>query len=72
MTDPAYQRLGLPETASPYAVLRAAVPEEQFEKWKKLLISSKWEIAVNRIRVVQETRDSINEGIYNKHLNFQY
>lgn len=25
MTDPAYQRLGLPETASPYAVLRAAV-----------------------------------------------
>ncbi len=25
MTDPAYQRLGLPLTASPYAVLRAAV-----------------------------------------------
>ena len=25
MTDPAYQRLGLPVTASPYAVLRAAV-----------------------------------------------
>ena len=25
MTDPAYQRLGLSETASPYAVLRAAV-----------------------------------------------
>ena len=25
MTDPAYQRLGLPMTASPYAVLRAAV-----------------------------------------------
>jgi hypothetical protein len=25
MTDPAYQRLGLPATASPYAVLRAAV-----------------------------------------------
>ena len=25
MTDPAYQRLCLPETASPYAVLRAAV-----------------------------------------------
>ena len=24
MTDTAYQRLGLPETASPYAVLRAA------------------------------------------------
>lgn len=24
MTDPAYQRLGLPVTASPYAVLRAA------------------------------------------------
>ena len=23
MTDPAYQRLGLPVTASPYAVLRA-------------------------------------------------
>ncbi len=26
MTDPAYQRLGLPATASPFAVLRAAVP----------------------------------------------
>jgi hypothetical protein len=25
MTDPAYQRLGLPVTASPYAVLRSAV-----------------------------------------------
>ena len=25
MTDPAYQRLGLPSAASPYAVLRAAV-----------------------------------------------
>jgi hypothetical protein len=25
MTDPAYQRLGLAATASPYAVLRAAV-----------------------------------------------
>ena len=25
MTDPAYQRLGLPATASPFAVLRAAV-----------------------------------------------
>lgn len=25
MTDPAYLRLGLPVTASPYAVLRAAV-----------------------------------------------
>jgi hypothetical protein len=25
MTDPVYQRLGLPVTASPYAVLRAAV-----------------------------------------------
>ena len=25
MIDPAYQRLGLPVTASPYAVLRAAV-----------------------------------------------
>ncbi len=25
MTDPAYQRLGLPVTASPYTVLRAAV-----------------------------------------------
>ena len=25
MTDPAYQRLGLPLPASPYAVLRAAV-----------------------------------------------
>jgi len=25
MTDPAYQRLGLPVTASPYAVLRTAV-----------------------------------------------
>lgn len=25
MTDPAYQRLGLPTTALPYAVLRAAV-----------------------------------------------
>lgn len=25
MTDPAYQRLALPATASPYAVLRAAV-----------------------------------------------
>ena len=25
MTDPAYQRLGLPITASPYAVLRATV-----------------------------------------------
>ena len=25
MIDPAYQRLGLPLTASPYAVLRAAV-----------------------------------------------
>ena len=25
MADPAYQRLGLPMTASPYAVLRAAV-----------------------------------------------
>lgn len=25
MTDPAYQRLGLPLTVSPYAVLRAAV-----------------------------------------------
>jgi hypothetical protein len=25
MTDPAYQRLGLPATASPYTVLRAAV-----------------------------------------------
>jgi hypothetical protein len=25
MTDPAYQRLGLPATASPYAVLQAAV-----------------------------------------------
>ena len=25
MTDPAYHRLGLPVTASPYAVLRAAV-----------------------------------------------
>jgi hypothetical protein len=25
MTDPAYQRLGLPVTASPYVVLRAAV-----------------------------------------------
>jgi hypothetical protein len=25
MTDPAYQRLGLPVMASPYAVLRAAV-----------------------------------------------
>jgi len=25
MTDPAFQRLGLPATASPYAVLRAAV-----------------------------------------------
>ena len=25
MTDPAYQRLGLPSTASPYTVLRAAV-----------------------------------------------
>jgi hypothetical protein len=36
------------------------------------IISSKWEIEVSRIRVVQETRDSINEGIYTKHLNFQY
>ena len=27
MTDPTYQRLGLPVTASPYAVLRAAVRE---------------------------------------------
>ena len=25
MTDPAYQRLGVPATASPFAVLRAAV-----------------------------------------------
>ena len=25
MTDPAYRRLGLPATASPFAVLRAAV-----------------------------------------------
>ena len=25
MTDPAYQRLGLPATASPFAVLRAAI-----------------------------------------------
>ena len=25
MTDPAYQRLGMPATASPFAVLRAAV-----------------------------------------------
>ena len=25
MTDPAYQRLGLPATASPFTVLRAAV-----------------------------------------------
>ena len=25
MTDPAYQRLGLPATASPYTVLRSAV-----------------------------------------------
>jgi len=25
MTDPAYQRLGLPQTASPLAVVRAAV-----------------------------------------------
>jgi hypothetical protein len=25
MTDPAYQRLGLPTTASPFAVIRAAV-----------------------------------------------
>ena len=25
MTDPAYQRLGMPATASPFAVMRAAV-----------------------------------------------